>query len=195
MTKALIIAILLFIFKVLIYQTLAHKFEFYSETYQRYHYFSKLKFFLANSNKKEPFVFKKSLKPYILWRNMTIKYQKNFLSFWAISFLKTLYFFITQKDIKSHNKLIPLPVSFKLHVRWQNYLKSLQQFFGFSSNWVDDDVNNSLPPEEQKFVFVTYGLKILLCILFSGKFNDGKSPSLNNFLKGLKKSIHVELKQ
>ena len=79
-TKALIISILLFIFKLLIYQTLVQKFEFYSETYQRYHYFSKLKVFLANSNKKEPFAFKKSLKPYILWRNMTIKYQISFLS-------------------------------------------------------------------------------------------------------------------
>ena len=115
--------------------------------------------------------------------------------FWAISFLKTPYFFITLKDRKSHNKLIQLPGSFKLNVRWQNYLKSLQQFFGFSSDWVDDDANNSLPLEEQKFVFVTRGLKILLCILFSGKFNDGKTPSLNNFLKDLKKSIYVELKQ
>ena len=110
--------------------------------------------------------------------------------FWAISFLKTPYFFIALKDRKSHNKLIELPGSFKLHVRWQSYLKSLQQFFGFPSDWVDDDVNNSLPLEEQKF-----GLNILFCILFSGKFNDGKTPSLNNFLKGLKKSIYVELRQ
>ena len=39
------------------------------------------------------------------------------ISFWAIRFLKTPYFFITLKDRKSHNKLIQLPGSFKLNVR------------------------------------------------------------------------------
>ena len=45
--------------------------------------------------------------------------------FWAISFLKTPYFFIKLKDMKSHNKLIQLPVSFKSPIRRQNSLKSL----------------------------------------------------------------------
>ena len=36
-------------------------------------------------------------------------------------------------------------------------------------------------------MFVTRGLKILLCILFSGKFNDGITPSLNTFLEGSRK--------
>ena len=47
-------------------------------------------------------------------------------------------------------------------------------------------MNNLLPLEEKKLVFVKRGLKILLCILFPDKFNDGITRSFNPFLEGSK---------
>ena len=57
------------------------------------------------------------------------KITKLFSQFEVTSFSnmgnKTPYFFIKLKDMKSHNKLIQLPVSFKSPIRRQNSLKSL----------------------------------------------------------------------
>ena len=53
------------------------------------------------------------------------QFKMTYFSNMGNKFFENSQLFIKLKDMKSCNKLIQLPGSFKLHVRWQNCLKSL----------------------------------------------------------------------